>query len=82
MWCVVSGYEPKPKCPRRLSEIRDVKASFTDGGSVELNVTLTYDPWCCSGGHEIADAIAALNNALEHAQECESAWIAQAVEAD
>lgn len=64
----MSGTEPKPQSPARLwiKHLENVKYK---GDAVQLTVTVMYDPWCCNGLHEQADAIYAINKLFEDAVE-------------
>jgi len=57
--------EPRPKSPERLKLVAIESAKFIDQDTVQVKATLEYDRWCCDDMHEIVDAVAALERALE-----------------
>lgn len=65
--------EARPKSPERLRIVSFDSASFEkdeegySGDVVTVKATFSYYTWCCNTSHEIADAIAALNTAIEQA---------------
>lgn len=57
--------EPRPKSPERI-RLRSIdSAGFEDGDAVTVQATFTYYTWCCSDSHEIVDAVAALEKAIQ-----------------
>jgi hypothetical protein len=62
------GYDYKPRDPRRLTLTNEVQ-SRDDEGILRVTVTYTYDEWCCNGQHEVTDALTAIQQILEDAQE-------------
>lgn len=60
----MSGLEPKPRSPERLELLRVESAGFTDG-DLQVTVTFRYDPWCCNGFHEVADAVQAVHDMMD-----------------
>jgi len=66
--------EPRPKSPERirLKSIDSVKFEEHDGyvdDSVTIQATFTYYTWCCSDSHEIVDAVAALEKAIQESHD-------------
>ena len=67
--------EPRPKSPEKLRIVSFDSASFEkdeegySGDVVTLKATFNYYTWCCNDSHEIADAIAALQEAITSASE-------------
>lgn len=64
--------EPRPKSPERLriKSIDSARFDSHDGyedDAVTIQATLTYYTWCCHNSHEIVDAIAALEKAIQSA---------------
>ena len=57
--------EPRPKSPERIRFRSIDSASFEDGDAVTIQATFTYYTWCCSDSHEIVDAVAALEKAIQ-----------------
>lgn len=63
----MSGNEPKPGSPERLQRVTKTRARIR-GGQVAVTVTVIYEPWCCLEGHELADGVKAVTEALEAAR--------------
>lgn len=63
-----------PKCsPERLMIEPSIDAQFDpETGAVRIHATFLYEPWCCNGGHEIADAINTLMAVVD--ERAESAY--------
>ena len=61
--------EPRPRSPERI-RLRSIdSAGFEDGDVVTVQATFTYYTWCCSDSHEIVDAVAALEKAIQDAHD-------------
>lgn len=60
--------DPRPKSPERLVLHPDVMARFVDG-VVRIDATLTYEPWCCNGAHEVIDALQTLHDVIQKSAE-------------
>ena len=67
----MSGWDPKPASPERL-RVEQVSAEHV-GDLVMVTMRLSYEPWCCDGGHELVDAVAAVAKSIECAQKSEAA---------
>ena len=65
---------PKPTSPERLTikSIDKVKAVNSD--IVSISVTFSYEPWCCTGPHELADAVKAVERAIQESSEASLAF--------
>jgi hypothetical protein len=63
------GVDAKPRDPRRLHLLNTVSAGYDEAGLLQVTVTYRYDEWCCDGLHEVADAIAAVDELLTDAQD-------------
>lgn len=63
------GYDYKPRDPRRLHLTNRITAGYDDSGLLQVTVTYRYDEWCCDGPHEVSDAITAIGEILEEAQD-------------
>jgi hypothetical protein len=65
--------EPRPRSPERLRVVSFDSASFEKdedgyrGDVVTVKATFSYYTWCCSDSHEIADAVLALEKAIQSA---------------
>lgn len=62
--------EPRPKSPERiqLQSIDSARFDKHDGyvdDAVTIQATFTYYTWCCRDFHEIVDAVAALEKAIQ-----------------
>lgn len=64
----MGGWEPKPQSPERLS-IRKIDFAGMVDGVPMVQATFAYDTWCCSGFHEVMDAIETLQSVIEKASE-------------
>ena len=64
----MSGLEAKPKSPERLRLLNIERAGYGKNG-LEVTVTLTYDTWCCSGSHEIIDALTCVQKTIAKSKE-------------
>ena len=66
--------EPRPTSPERLTikSIDKVKAVNSD--IVSISVTFSYEPWCCTGPHELADAVKAVERAIQESSEASLAF--------
>jgi len=62
------SHEPKPKSPERLSLLGYSQVRHKDG-RVRLTVELAYERWCCSGPHELVDAVETVKEVFEVAEE-------------
>ena len=62
----MSGRDPKPASPMRL-RVEHVSAEHVED-LVMVTMRLSYEPWCCNGGHELVDAVAAVAKSIECAQ--------------
>lgn len=60
--------EARPKSPERL-ELSKIDSMEIVDGVPTITATFTYDTWCCSGFHEVMDAITTLNAVVEKASE-------------
>ncbi len=65
----MSGHEARPRSPERLSVLRVDGAAFDEAGRLTVTVTFDYEPWCCSGPHELTDAVIAVTETLAVAAE-------------
>lgn len=66
--------EPRPRSPERirLRSIDSARFEEHDGyvdDSVTIQATFTYYTWCCHDSHEIVDAVAALERAIQDAHD-------------
>lgn len=66
--------EPRPKSPERikLDSIDSALFEEHDGyvrDAVTVKATFTYYTWCCGESHEIVDAVAALEKAIQDAHD-------------
>lgn len=66
--------EPRPRSPERirLKSIDSVSFEEHDGyvdDAVTIQATFTYYTWCCGDSHEIVDAVAALEKAIQDAHD-------------
>lgn len=71
----MSGYDPKPRDPRRLTAIGEHVDAHWEEGHVRVTLTVAYEPWCCHGAHEVSDAVDTVLTALDHGAECQAAWV-------
>lgn len=49
----------------RITSIDSVRFDDDDPDSVIVKATFSYSRWCCNGMHEIADAVSALDRAVQ-----------------
>jgi hypothetical protein len=63
------GCDPRPGDPRRLHLTNEIAAGYDEQGLLQVTVTYRYDGWCCEGPHEVADAIKAIEQILDDAQD-------------
>lgn len=61
---------PKPNDPRRLKvkSINKMKETYP-GEQLTLTVKVEYDTWCCTEGHEYANATKALTDLFDRTEE-------------
>jgi hypothetical protein len=61
------GYDARPRKPVRYN-IESIDKLRMKHGVVQMQVTISYEPWCCDGPHEYSDAIKGLDDMLHKAQ--------------
>lgn len=64
----MSGNDPKPRSPERLTMMRDIVARWDEDRGLLVTVTFRYDEWCCGEAHEAVDAIATIYEVFDKAQ--------------
>lgn len=61
--------EPRPRSPERL-KLRSIdSARLEESDVVTVQATFTYYTWCCGDSHEIVDAVAVLEKAIQDAHD-------------
>lgn len=61
--------EPRPQSPERLQLINFQSVGFDEDGVLRMVAEFRYEPWCCNGSHEIADAVVTLEKTISDASE-------------
>lgn len=64
----MSGRDARPRSPERL-HLMGVKVAGGHTGDLRLVVEVSYDPWCCTDGHEMSDAVLTITRVIEDAIE-------------
>jgi len=63
----MSGYEPKPRSPERLTMLNDITGKYDPDRGLIVTASFRYDEWCCGEAHEVVDAIAAVYEVYDKA---------------